>query len=66
MKFAQWDLQNAVRIATLNPARVVRLNNGSGNSLNQVGSLKPGGRADILVLSPAGEVRRTIIGGAGI
>ncbi len=26
MKFAQWDLQNAVRIATLNPARVVRMN----------------------------------------
>ena len=63
MKFAQWDLQNAVRIATLNPARVVRMN---GSSLNQIGSLKPGARADILVLSPAGEVRRTIIGGTGI
>jgi N-acetylglucosamine-6-phosphate deacetylase len=63
MKFAQWDLQNAVRIATLNPARVVRMN---GSSLNQIGSLKPGARADILVLSPAGEVRRTIISGAGI
>ena len=66
MKFAQWDLQDAVRIATLNPAQVVRMNGSSGSSRNQVGSLKPGGRADILVLSPAGEVRRTIIGGAGI
>jgi N-acetylglucosamine-6-phosphate deacetylase len=62
MQFAQWDLQQAVRLATLNPARVVNLHRG----LNEVGSLKPGAPADFLVLSPKGEVKNTIIRGAGI
>ena len=44
MKFAQWDLQQAVRLATLNPARVV--------GLNSSGCLKPGAAADLVVLSP--------------
>lgn len=57
MKFAQWDLQQAVRLATLNPARVTRLSDGC---------LKPGGSADLVVLSPKGEVQKTIIRGAGI
>ncbi len=58
MKFAQWDLQQAVRLATLNPARVVGLDSG--------GLLKPGAPADLAVLSAKGEVRKTIIRGAGI
>jgi N-acetylglucosamine-6-phosphate deacetylase len=58
MEFAQWDLQHAVRLATLNPARVV--------GLNSSGWLKPGAPADFVVLSPGGEMRNTIIGGAGI
>ncbi|HEX3351699.1 MAG TPA: N-acetylglucosamine-6-phosphate deacetylase [Terriglobales bacterium] len=58
VKFAGWNLQTAVRLATLNPARVV--------SLNQAGSVKPGAPADLVVLSPQGEVRNTIIRGAGI
>ena len=58
MKFAQWDLQQAVRLATLNPARVVGLDKG--------GVLEPGAPADLVVLSPEGEVRHTIIHGAGI
>jgi len=62
MQFAQWDLQQAVRLATLNPARVANLNGG----LREVGLLKAGARADLVVLSPTGEVRNTIIGGAGI
>jgi len=62
MQFAQWDLQQAVRLATLNPARVANLNGG----LREVGSLKAGAPADLVVLSPTGEVRNTIIGGAGI
>ena len=58
MEFAQWDLQHAARLATLNPARVV--------GLNSSGCLKPGVPADVVVLSPSGEVRNTIINGTGI
>jgi N-acetylglucosamine-6-phosphate deacetylase len=58
MKFAQWDLQQAVRLATLNPARAVGLSEG--------GQLKPGSPADLVVLSPNGEVKSTIIRGAAI
>jgi len=80
MKFAKLDLQQAVRLATLNPARVVHMNcgnmnggnggktNGGNNSpgrLDQGGCLKPGCPADLVVLSPTGEVRSTIIRGAG-
>ncbi len=58
MQFVQWDLQQAVRLATLNPARVAGLENG--------GVLQAGAPADLVVLSPSGEVRQTIIGGAEI
>jgi N-acetylglucosamine-6-phosphate deacetylase len=58
MQFAQWDLQQAVRLATLNPARVAGVKHG--------GSLQAGAPADVVVLSPAGEVRKTIVSGAGI
>jgi N-acetylglucosamine-6-phosphate deacetylase len=62
MQFAKWDLQRAVRLATLNPARVVGVNSRS----NGDGSLRPGAVADVVVLSPEGEVRNTMIAGAGI
>lgn len=58
MRFAQWDLQQTVRLATINPARVVGLPGG--------GWLKPGSPADFVVLSPAGEVKKTVIRGTGI
>jgi N-acetylglucosamine-6-phosphate deacetylase len=58
MQFAQWDLQQALRPATLNPAQVT--------GLASRGVIKAGARADLVVLSPRGEVRNTIIGGAGI
>jgi N-acetylglucosamine-6-phosphate deacetylase len=58
VQFAQWELQQAVRLATLNPARVAGVKNG--------GSLQAGAPADLVVLSPGGEVRKTIIRGAGI
>src|SRR6266436_1844082 len=58
MRFAQWDLQQAVRLATLNPARAA--------GLEGAGCLKPGNPADFLVLSAEGEVRATIIRGTGI
>ena len=55
MHFANWDLQSAVRAATWNPAQAAGLPN--------CGSLQPGASADIVVLSPSGEVQRTISGG---
>ena len=54
-KFAKWPLQNAIRLATANPARVL--------GRNDIGVLAPGARADLVVLSSKGEVQRTIIGG---
>jgi len=59
MAFGPWDLQGAVRPATLNPARIT----GFGG---KKGSLAAGAEADIVVLSSTGEVRKTIIRGAGV
>jgi N-acetylglucosamine-6-phosphate deacetylase len=59
MTFAQWDLQRSVRLATLNPARLLGID-------DRKGSLEAGKDADIVVLSKSGEVIRTIVGGAGI
>jgi N-acetylglucosamine-6-phosphate deacetylase len=55
-KFAGWSLRDAVRTATLNPARVVGLG-------QRCGVLAPGAEANFVVLSPEGEVRARIIGG---
>jgi N-acetylglucosamine-6-phosphate deacetylase len=54
--FGGWSLQNAVRAATLNPARAVGVS-------QQQGMLSIGAEANIAVLSPTGEVRKTIVGG---
>lgn len=58
VQFAQWDLQQAVRLATVNPARVA--------GLPTRGTVGAGSQADLLVLSSQGEVRKTIIHGAGV
>jgi N-acetylglucosamine-6-phosphate deacetylase len=58
MQFAQWDLQQAVRLATLNAARVA--------GVKQGGVLEAGAPADLVVLSPNGEVRSAMVRGAGI
>jgi N-acetylglucosamine-6-phosphate deacetylase len=55
MHFAHWDLQQAIRLATLNPARVA--------GFTDRGKLEAGAVADFVVLSPSGEVRNTVIGG---
>jgi N-acetylglucosamine-6-phosphate deacetylase len=55
MRFAHWDLQQALRLASLNPAIVA--------GLPRRGKLEAGCRADILVLSTHGEVVTTIVGG---
>jgi N-acetylglucosamine-6-phosphate deacetylase len=58
MQFAHCDLEQVLRPATLNPARVAGL---AGKGILEVGV-----EADLVVLSPQGEVRNTIICGAGI
>jgi N-acetylglucosamine-6-phosphate deacetylase len=55
-QFAGWSLQNSIRAATLNPAAA------AGLALH--GQLTPGAEANLVVLSPDGEVRRTIVRGA--
>lgn len=56
-QFSDWRLRDAVRAATLNPARAA--------GLQSMGALAPGASADFVVLSPTGEVRKTIVGGFG-
>ncbi len=56
MKFARLTFQDSLRLATINPARVLQLE-------NQKGVLKPGADADVAVFSPNGEVRRTVVHG---
>jgi N-acetylglucosamine-6-phosphate deacetylase len=57
MEFGSWRLQDAVRAATLNPARAA--------GLAQHGHLKAGAEASFTVLSPSGKVRKTIVRGQG-
>jgi N-acetylglucosamine-6-phosphate deacetylase len=56
MTFAGWQLQQAIRLATLNPAQRLGIS-------DQRGLLAPGRRADLVVLTPEGQVAHTIIGG---
>ncbi|MGA2020898.1 MAG: N-acetylglucosamine-6-phosphate deacetylase [Candidatus Sulfotelmatobacter sp.] len=55
-RFSHWSLRDAVRAATLNPT--------AATGLAHHGQLTPGAEANIVVLSPAGEIRRTIVRGA--
>jgi len=57
-QFSDWSLRDAVRAATLNPALAA--------GLQGRGALVPGAAADFNVLSPTGEVRKTIVGGLGV
>jgi N-acetylglucosamine-6-phosphate deacetylase len=56
MSFAGWQLQQAVRLATLNPAQRLGIT-------DKRGLLAPGRRADLTVLTAEGHVAHTIIGG---
>jgi N-acetylglucosamine-6-phosphate deacetylase len=56
MSFAGWQLQQAVRLATLNPAQRLGIS-------DQRGLLATGRRADLVVLTPEGQVAHTIIAG---
>ena len=55
-QFAGWSLRDAVRAASLNPARAVGM---AGSR----GVLAPGADADFIVLSAAGDVLRTFVRG---
>jgi N-acetylglucosamine-6-phosphate deacetylase len=57
-QFSNWKLRDAVQAATLNPARAVGLS-------AHHGILAKGAVADFTVLSPAGEVLKTIVRGRG-
>jgi N-acetylglucosamine-6-phosphate deacetylase len=54
MKFARLDLQQAVRAASMNPAKVVGI---------EKGTIESGADADFVVLTPTGEVRATVVRG---
>lgn len=56
MKMAKWSLADSVRLATLNPARVLGLE-------KKKGSLRVGADADLVLLSKSGEVIRTAVAG---
>ena len=58
MEFGSWSLRHAVRAATLNPARAAGL-------ADQYGALASGAEASFVVLSLAGDVRKTIVRGKG-
>jgi N-acetylglucosamine-6-phosphate deacetylase len=55
-QFSHWTLQDAVRAATLNPATAVGL-------AGHYGVLVQGANADFTVMSPSGEVLKTVVGG---
>lgn len=54
MKFAGLELSQAVRAASLNPAKAVGF---------KKGTIEPGADADFVVLTPTGEVRATVVKG---
>jgi len=56
MSFAGWPLQQAIKLATLNPAQRLGIS-------DRRGLLAPGRQADLVVLTPEGQVAHTIIGG---
>ena len=56
MSFARLSFQESVRLATINPARVLSIE-------ERKGVLRAGADADVTVFSPSGEVRQTIVRG---
>jgi N-acetylglucosamine-6-phosphate deacetylase len=56
MSFAAWQLQQAVLLVTLNPARLLGVSERKGN-------IAPGCDADLVILTPKGELVETFIGG---
>jgi N-acetylglucosamine-6-phosphate deacetylase len=59
MTFAEWNLQQCVALATRNPARVLGLSATKG-------AIARGADADLILLTPAGEVVHTFVAGREI
>ena len=59
MDFAGWTLQDAVRLASYNPARVLGVEKTKG-------IITAGADADFAILNAKGEVLNTVIGGLGL
>jgi N-acetylglucosamine-6-phosphate deacetylase len=57
-RFSDWTLRQAVRAATWNPANAVGLSKTHGK-------LVAGGKASFVVLSPSGDVLKTVVDGKG-
>ena len=57
MSFAAWSPQQAVRLATFNPAQLLGIT-------DQRGLVAPGRMADLVALSDDGQVVHTIVAGA--
>ena len=55
MEFAGWELAEAIKLATHNPAKAA--------GIERAGLLRPGAPADLVVLSATGEVLQTIVRG---
>jgi N-acetylglucosamine-6-phosphate deacetylase len=55
MEFGGWNLQQAVRLATKNPAAAV--------AAKRKGILEPGADADLVVLTEGGDVRASVVRG---
>ena len=55
MKFANWKLQQAIVLATRNPARLM--------GFETKGTIAVGRDADLVFLTPEGDVRQTMVGG---
>jgi N-acetylglucosamine-6-phosphate deacetylase len=56
MSFAGWKLQQSVRLATYNPSRLLAL-------AHRKGTIAPGCDADLVILTPEGQVVQTFIAG---
>ncbi len=56
MTFAEWSLQETLQLVTLNPARLLGIS-------EQRGMIAAGRMADLVVLTPGGEVVKTIVAG---
>jgi N-acetylglucosamine-6-phosphate deacetylase len=56
MSFAGWKLQETIRLATFNPARLLGIT-------GQKGVIAPGCDADLVLLTPEGHIVQTIIAG---
>jgi len=59
MQFTMWNLQQAIRLATLNPARVAGF-------AGRKGQLAEGADADIVVLNTSGQPIQTFVAGVAV